>query len=141
MSLKRVTIAFFAYLVLRFVFDAMLMPGALRELAGSSYAPLRDKHLDHYHLLAMLAHATLFVALYGIASRGGGSWHFGLVYGILTALLISLPSALHVYAMVDKPAVNVVYPVIWTIVTNAIGGIVVALIVESGTPIAQAAAT
>jgi hypothetical protein len=133
MSYKRILLALFAYLILRFVFDAVLMPGFLREMAGSSYAPLRKAHLAQYHILAMLAHATLFVWLYALVSRQcDGSWRLGLAFGILAALLVSLPSALHVYAMVDKPASNVIYPVLWTVVTNAVGGIVVAAIVDTG---------
>lgn len=134
MSAKRFSLAFLAFLILRFVFDAFLMPDFLRSLAGSSYAPLREKGLDQYHLVAMLAHALLFVWLYGLVSRAGGSWRLGLIYGILASLLISLPNALHVYAMVDAPAMNVVWPIIWTVSTNAVGGVVVALIVEAGAP-------
>lgn len=131
--MKRIAFAFVAYLILRFGFDAVLMPEFLRKLASSGLGPLRDSHLNAFHMLAMLAHAILFVWLYALVTRdGAGSWRVGLLYGILTALLISLPTALHMYAMIDKPAANVVYPVLWTVVTNAIGGIVVAMIVDSG---------
>ena len=134
MSLKRLTIAFFVYLVVRFIFDAVMMPDFLRKLAGSSFSPLRDTQLAQYHIIAMLVHAMVFVWLYALISRGGlGSWRVGLIYGVLAALLVSLPTALHMYAMVDKPAANVAWPVLWTILTNAVGGVVVAAIVDVGT--------
>lgn len=134
MSTKRFSFAFLAFFILRFVFDAFLIPDFLKNLAGSSYGPLRDTGLDYFHLIAMLAHALLFVWLYSLVARGGGSWQLGLGYGVLASLLISLPNALHVYAMVDTPAMNVIWPVIWTVCTNAVGGIVIAVIIESGAP-------
>ncbi len=70
--------------------------------------------------------------LYAIGYRRGGSWLDGLALGGILAILASLPSALHLYAMVDNPASKQFLPVLWTTFSWGLTGAVIALVDRLG---------
>lgn len=127
MSIKKLVLAFFAVLVVVTALNS-LMPEFMRELASSNFKGLREQPFLHFHMLAILVHSFLIAVIYPLGYRGGAPWFEGLRFGLLLALLISLPAALHQYAMLDAPISHQFLPVLWTLWVNGIAGIVVALI-------------
>lgn len=103
-------------------------PPFIQRLASINFQNTRDANLVEYHMLAMLANAVLLVTIYPAGYRGGAPLAEGLRFGILMALIVSLPNALHQYALIDAPAANMFIPVGWSILKYGIAGIVVALV-------------
>ncbi|MBK8268828.1 MAG: hypothetical protein IPK83_11210 [Planctomycetes bacterium] len=129
MRIGRTLLAFLAVLAVTFVVNSpLVMPKFIQSLASSNYANLREAPKLEFHMLAMLIHAFLLAVIYPMGYRGGVPWIEGLRFGVLVALLISLPCALHVFAMVNAPASQQAFPVVWTVLVNGIGGIVVGLV-------------
>lgn len=147
MRIGRTILAFLAVLIVMCVVNSpLVMPKFIQNLASTHYANLREAPKLEFHMLAMLIHAFLLAVIYPMGYRDGVPWVEGLRFGVLMALLISLPCALHVFAMVNAPASQQAYPVVWTVLVNGIGGIVVGLVhgrdaYRSGTDVAVGIAT
>ncbi len=125
----RTLAAFLAVVAVMFIIQSpALMPKFMMDLASSNFKDLREAPLVQFHLIAILVHAFLLAFIYPFGYRGGAPWAEGLRYGVLMALLISLPCALHIFAMVEAPAANQFYPVAWTVYVNAVAGIIVGVI-------------
>ncbi|MGH7948813.1 MAG: hypothetical protein ACREQF_06290, partial [Candidatus Binataceae bacterium] len=69
-----------------------------------------------------LATALLITVLFAVVYPGRRTWVDGVKFGALLGLVVSLPSGMHTYAMVDMSYRDVITPIVWTVVTWAAAG-------------------
>ncbi len=106
----------------------MFTPPSIQKLAGGYFKNTREVNLVQYHLLAMLANAILLATIYPSGYRGRSPIEEGARFGVLMALIVALPDALHKYAMINSPPADMFLPVAWSVLKYGVAGVAVALV-------------
>lgn len=131
------TLVVFVYLV---VVNAFLFPIVFPDGLAEKFLNSRVENLPQFHLLAFAATSLILTILVDKLGRGRHSIATGLAAGGWLGLLVALPEHLHLFAMVDATAVRQIIPVVWTVVTWSLAGLLVGVIggkVDSGQGIAD----
>lgn len=118
-------IAVFFYLI---IVNALVFPVVFADGLAEKFLNARDESLPLFHLLAFAATAVLLTILVDKLGKGGHSLTKGLIAGGWLGLLVALPEHLHLFAMVDATAMQQFIPVVWTVVTWSLAGLIVGLI-------------
>ena len=130
MNMKWLTISAFVVFVYLIIVNAFVFPIVFADGLAEKFLNARDENLPLFHLLAFAATAVLLTILVDKLGRGRQSLTTGLVSGGWLGLLVALPEHLHLFAMVDATALRQFIPVVWTVVTWSLAGLIVGLIGE-----------
>lgn len=128
MNTKRLTLSAFAVFVYLILVNALIFPVVFADGLAEKFLNSRDESLPVFHLLAFGATAVLLTILVDKLARDRHSVTAGLVAGGWLGLLVALPEHLHLFAMVDATAVQQFIPVLWTVLTWSLAGLIVQLI-------------
>ena len=116
------SVAVFVYLI---VINAIVFPAVFPDGLAEKFVNARSENLPLFHLLAFSATAVLLTILVDMLGGENQSATQGLVAGGLLGLLVALPEHLHLYAMTTATPVKQFVPVVWTVVTWGIAGLIV----------------
>ena len=128
MNTKWLTVSALVVFVYLIIVNAFVFPVVFADGLAEKFLNARDESLPLFHLLAFAATAVLLTILVDKLGRGRQSLTAGLFAGGWLGLLVALPEHLHLYAMVDATALQQFIPVVWTVVTWSLAGLIVGLI-------------
>ena len=117
----------FVYLI---VVNAFIFPLVFPDGLAEKFINSRPDPLPLFHVLAFAATAVLLTLLVNKLSSASSSITSGLWGGVWLALLVAVPEHLHLYAMTQASAIEQTIPVVWTVVTWGIAGMIVAAILK-----------
>ncbi|MGH7865143.1 MAG: hypothetical protein ACREQB_09140 [Candidatus Binataceae bacterium] len=104
------------------VLNAFVFPLVFPAGPPAPYENARSSPLYTVHTLALVTTALLITLLFAVAHPARRTWVDGLKFGALLGLVVSLPSGMHTYAMVDMSYRDAITPILWTVVTWAAAG-------------------
>ncbi|GEM_PF-5005322 len=116
-SLATLTAFGFLFLSNAFLFP-LLFPGG----AGETYANARKAPLLGVHTAALVLTALLLAFLYPKWRREGSPWKEGAGFGFWMALLVALPTRLHIYAATTVEFPESMAVLLWIVVTWGASG-------------------
>ena len=128
MNLKWLTLSAIAVFIYLIVVNAFLFPIVFADGLAEKFLNARPETLPLFHLLAFAATAVLLTVLVEKLAATRRPRIDGSISGILLGLLVALPEHLHLYAMIEATAVNQFIPVLWTISTWGLAGLIVGTI-------------
>jgi hypothetical protein len=121
-KLARFALAALAATVLLTIINAFLYPVVFPKGPPGIYRFPRSEPSTPVHFVAVLVTSVLLAYVYPKGYGGRTPWAEGLRFGMLTGLLVSLPTNLHVYAATETPLPGLVTAVLWTVITWGITG-------------------
>lgn len=128
MSAKWLAISVLVVFVYLVVVNAFLFPMVFPDGLAEKFLNSRVENLPLFHLLAFAATALILTIIVDKLGRGRHSMTTGLAAGAWLGLLVALPEHLHLFAMVDATALEQVIPVVWTVITWSLAGLIVGII-------------
>ncbi len=128
MNAKWLTLTAIVVLIYLIAVNAFIFPAVFPDGLAEKFANSRAENLPLFHLLAFAATAVLLTILVDKLGTGRHSTSQGLTAGIWLGLLVALPEHLHLYAMVDATALRQFIPVVWTVATWGLAGLIVGFI-------------
>jgi len=103
------------------VLNAFVFPLVFPEGPPAPYENARLSPLYAVHTLALLASALLITLTFAVVYPQRRTWMDGLKFGALLGLVVSFPSGMHTYAMVDMSYRDASTPSGWTGARWAVG--------------------
>jgi hypothetical protein len=104
------------------VLNAFVFPLVFPAGPPAPYQNARPAPLYAVHTVALLAAALLITLTFAVVYPQRRTWVDGLKFGAMLGLLVSFPSGMHTYAMVDMSYRDAITPIVWTVVTWAAAG-------------------
>ena len=115
----------FVYLV---IINAFVFPMIFPDGPAEKFANAREDTLPLFHLLAFAATAILLTIVVDKLADYDRSIIDGTLAGCLLGLLVALPEHLHLHAMVEATPARQFVPVVWTMTTWAVAGLLIGMI-------------
>jgi hypothetical protein len=128
MNTKWLTITSIVVFIYLIIVNAFIFPAVFPDGLAEKFTNTRTESLPLFHVLAFAATAAILTILVDKLGRGHHSASQGLIASAWLGLLVALPEHLHLYAMVDVAAVPQFIPVIWTVATWGLAGLIVGIV-------------
>lgn len=128
MSPLWISIAAFAVFIYLIIVNAFVFPIIFADGLAEKFTNARYENLPLFHLLAFAVTSLLLTILVDKLAPRQQPGIDGLFAGGLLGLLVALPEHLHLYAMTDATAVAQLIPVVWTLVTWSVAGMIVSIV-------------
>ena len=119
----------FIYLI---IVNALLFPWVFPDRLVEEFVNARAEGLTQFHMLGLAVTAFLLTVVVNKLIENRNKVSGGTIAGATLGLLVALPEHLHLYAIVDATFAKQFMPVLWTVLSWGVAGLLVGWLHSKG---------